>query len=218
MRHVVPLPGQLSPTLASAVDTWATVGVAIGTIGAVAYALFRDLVVTPRHRPSLELRFDRAGNDQIIVGTTSGSEAAQVRLRVGNRRKDTADEVVVLVTELLPDSQADARPIHLPLTWSGTNPPLTVSAIHPGSERHVDLLHVDLPAGDEAVPLHLDVNPEPAGDEDILDPGTYEISIEIRARNADALRYAVSIGWDGMSSDRAATWEHLRVEPPRKVR
>ena len=37
-------------------DTWATVAVAIGTIGAVAYALFRDLVVTPRRRPKLELR------------------------------------------------------------------------------------------------------------------------------------------------------------------
>jgi uncharacterized protein (DUF983 family) len=40
-------PTQLSPTLGSAVDTWATVAVAIGTIGAVAYALFRDLIVTP---------------------------------------------------------------------------------------------------------------------------------------------------------------------------
>jgi len=219
MLDVVPLPDQLSPVLASAVDTWATVGVAIGTIGAVGYALFRDLVVTPRRRPSLELRFDRAGNDQIIVGTPSGSEAAHVRLRVGNRAgKDTADDVVVLVTELRHASQPDARPIHLPLTWSSTSPPLTVSAIHPGSERHVDLLHVDLSTGDEAAPLQLDVNPKPTGGQDLLDPGTYEISIEIRARNADALCYAVSIAWDGRSSEGAATWEHLRVEPPRTLR
>src|SRR5262249_6786241 len=77
--------------LGSGVDTWATVAVAIGTIGAVAYALFRDLVVGPRRRPRLELRFDRAGNDQIVVATPSGSEVARVRLRVGNRAgKDTA--------------------------------------------------------------------------------------------------------------------------------
>ena len=99
---------------------------------------------------------------------------------MGNRAgKDTADDVVVMLTEVRPDSQAVSRPIHLPLTWSGTNPPLTVSAIHPASERHVDLLRVDLPAGDEAAPpLHLDVNPEPAGGHHILDPGTYEISID----------------------------------------
>jgi hypothetical protein len=44
------------PILGSAVDTWATVFVAIGTVGAVAYALFRDLVVVPRRRPKLDLR------------------------------------------------------------------------------------------------------------------------------------------------------------------
>jgi len=50
----VPLSAPLHPILGSAVDTWATVAVAIGTIGAVVYALFRDLFVTPRRRPKLE--------------------------------------------------------------------------------------------------------------------------------------------------------------------
>jgi hypothetical protein len=195
--------------LGSAVDTWATVAVAIGTIGAVGYALFRDLVVAPRRRPRLDLRFDRVGNDQIVVATASGSEVAQVRLRVGNKAgKDTADDVVVLVTELGPDS-----PVHLPLTWSGTSPPLTVSSIHPGSERHVDLLHVDLPAGDAA----LDVNPKPTGGQHLLEPGTYEASIEIRARNADAQRYVVPISWDGETADPSALWDHLSLDSPRRV-
>jgi hypothetical protein len=142
-------PDQLQAFLGSAVDTWATVAVAIGTIGAVAYALFRDLVVTPRRRPKLGLRFDRTGNDQVVVGTADGRAAAHVRLRVANReRRDTADDVVLVVTECrrLPDSeeaQAEARPIGLPLTWSGSNPPLTVGSVHPGSERHIDLVHVD---------------------------------------------------------------------------
>ena len=195
--------------LGSGVDTWATVAVAIGTIGAVAYALFRDLVVGPRRRPRLELRFDRAGNDQIVVATASGSEVARVRLRVGNKAgKDTADDVVVLVTELGPDS-----PVHLPLTWSGTSPPLTVSSIHPGSERHVDLLHVDLPAGD----AELDVDPKPTGGQHLLEPGEYEVSIDIRARNADAQRYVIHLSWDGEASDRPALWDHLRVDPPRRA-
>jgi hypothetical protein len=210
----------LESAIGSAVDTWATVAVAIGTIGAVAYALFRDLVVSPRRRPKLELRFDRAGNDQVIVGTAGGSDAAYVRLRVANRKgKDTADDVVVMVTEVQPADSEDARPIHLPLTWSGTNPPLTVSALHPGSARHIDVLHVELSGDDEAeAPLQLDLNPKPAGGQEILEPGAYQISIEIRARNADALRYVIPIAWDGKWSDRAAMWDHLRVEPPRRAR
>ncbi len=223
----------LHTILGSAVDTWATVAVAIGTIGAVTYALFRDLVVTPRRRPKLDLRFDHSGNDQVILGTAEGFDAALVRLRVANgERKDTADDVVVMVTELRrpADSEqttAEVRPIGLPLTWSGSNPPLTVAAVHPGSERHVNLLHVDWPAGDELdiarkwsenEPVQLDVAPKPSARRDMLRPGACEISLEVRARNADAIRYVIPVSWDGTWSGRAAMWDHLRVEAPRKVR
>jgi hypothetical protein len=108
------------------------------------YALFRDLVVLPRRRPRLDLRFDATRNDQVVVGTAGGFDAAYVRLRVANGAgKDTADDVVLMVTEVrrLEDSDktiAEARPIGLPLTWSGSSPPLTVASVHPGSERHVD--------------------------------------------------------------------------------
>jgi hypothetical protein len=224
-------PDPLAVILGSAVDTWATVFVAIGTVGAVAYALFRDLFVEPRRRPKLELRFDHSGNDQVVVGTAEGRDAAYVRLRVVNgKRKDTADDVVVVATDVrrLGDSgQVEATPIMLPLTWSGSNPPLTVGSVHPGSERHIDLLHVDWPAGAESeiaqkwtdcVPVHLDLTPKPAGGQDTLEPGSHEVSLEIRARNADAIRYAIPFVWDGKWSGRAAMWEHLRVEPPRRLR
>jgi hypothetical protein len=91
-----------------------------------------------------------------------------------------------------------------------------VSAVHPGSERHIDLLHVDL-SDREAASMQLDVNPKPTGGQDTLEPGTYEISIEIRARNADALGYVVPVSWDRKWSDQAAMWDHLRVEPLRRV-
>jgi hypothetical protein len=196
------------------VDTWATVAVAIGTIGAVIYALFRDLVVTPRRRPKLELRFDRGGNDQVVVGTEEGSEAAHVRLRVANRGgRDTADDVVVMVTERRRVEDSETRPIGLPLAWSGSRPSLTVASVHPGSERHIDLLHFW-----EAVPVQLDLAPKPTGGQGVLEAGAYEISVEVRARNADAIRYAIPVTWDGKWSGRAAMWDHLLVEPPRKVR
>jgi hypothetical protein len=223
----------LRPILGSAVDTWATVAVAIGTVGAVLYALFRDVFVTPRRRPKLDLRFDRTGSDQVVVAAAGGFEAAYVRLRVANgKRKDTADDVVVVVTEVrrLESSAtriAETRPIGLPLTWSGSSPPLTVASVHPGSERHIDLLHVDWPARDEmdiarkwsgTIPVQLDLARKPVGGQDILDSGTHEISVEVRARNADAIRYVIPVQWDGKWSGKAAMWDHLRVEPPRKVR
>jgi len=209
------------------VDTWATVAVAIGTISAVLYALFRDLVVTPRRRPRLELRFDRTGNDQVIVGTERGVDAAYVRLRVANQPgRDTADDVVVLVTEVLSVGDAETRPIGLPLAWSGSAPPLTVGSVHPGSERHVDLMHVDLPAAEfdsaegrpERMDCRLDLASTPPGGRGVLEPGSFEISIEVRARNADAIRYGIRVSWDGKWSGRTAMWDHLLVEPPRKVR
>lgn len=215
-------------TLGSAVDTWATVAVAIGTLGAVAYALFRDLVVTPRRRPTLELRFDRTGNDQVILQTADDVKSACVRLRVSNRAgKDTADDVVVIVTELrrlgAPEETAnDARPIGLPLCWSGTSPPLTVASVHPGSERHLDLMQVDWPAdrGEVGIgaPVRLTLSPRPAGDHGNLAPGRYEVLVDIRARNADAARYAIAVTWDGEWSGKSAMWEHLVVDPPRPTR
>lgn len=222
----------LHQILGSAVDTWATVFVAIGTVGAVAYALFRDLFLVPRRRPRLSLRFDATGNDQFVVATAGGLDA-YVRLRLANGAgKDTADDVVVMVTEVrrLEDhgkTLAEATPLGLPLTWSGSIPPLTVASVHPGSERHIDLLHVNWPARDEidigqkwseTIPVRLDLQPKPASGQDSLDPGTYEISVEVRARNADATRYAIPVCWDGKWSGKAAIWDHLRVELPRKDR
>jgi hypothetical protein len=96
-----------------------------------------------------------------------------------------------------------------------------------GSERHIDLLHVDWPARDEieiaqkwsdSVPAQLDLAPKPAGGDEILDSGQYEVSVEIRARNADAIHYVIPVYWDGKWSGKAAMWDHLRLELPRKVR
>jgi hypothetical protein len=206
--------------LASAIDTWATVAVAIGTLGAVAYALFRDVVVTPRRRPQLELRFEHPGTDQVVVETEDGLNACCVRLRVVNRPgKDTADDVVAVVTEIRQLADDETIPIGLPLRWSGSNPPLTVASVHPGSERHIDLVHVGLPGREgEAMPLQLDVSPKPAGSRHIMGTGSFEISLEVRARNADATRYTISVTWDGKWSGKAAMHDHLRVEQPRKAR
>jgi hypothetical protein len=181
----------------------------------VVYALFRDVIVVPRRRPKLELRFDRAGNDQVIVGTRAGVEAAYVRLRVANGKgKDTADEVVVVVTEFRRVDDSTTTPVGVPLTWSGTSPPLTVGSVHPGSQRHIELLHVDWPVQAPAS-FQLDVSPKPKGALGVFEPGTYELSIEVRARNADAACSVVRVSWDGEWPEQDAIWDHLRVDAPR---
>ena len=193
--------------LGSAVDTWATVAVAIGTLGAVGYALFRDLIVTPRRRPKLDLRLDDEGHDKLTLPS-----GASVRMRVVNRPgKDTADEVVVVVTTLQRLGDGETSPVGVPLTWSGTSPPRTIATVHPGSQRHVDLLHCD--TGSDA--LQLDLSPKPTAGHDELEAGSYEISVEVRARNADAIRYVIPVTWDGDWSGEI--WEHLRVEAPRAI-
>jgi hypothetical protein len=153
---------------------------------------------------------------------------------VNGAGKDTADDVVVMVTEVrrLEDSGdaiAEARPIALPLTWSGSNPPRATGSVHPGSERHIDLLHVDWPrpgrdrdrakvVRNDAGTTRPDAEARRRRGEESLSLGAYEISVEIRARNADAIRYAIPVYWDGRWSGKDAMWDHLRVEPPRKLR
>ena len=66
--------------------------------------------------------------------------------------------------------------------------------------------------------LQLDLTPKPAGGQDKLVAGKFEISMEVRARNADAIRYGIRVHWDGKWSGKAAIWDHLRVDPPRRVR
>jgi hypothetical protein len=206
----------LPPILGSAVDTWATVAVAIGTVGTVVYALFRDVFVTPRRRPRLDLRFDNEGSDQIVVGTADRLAAAHVRLRVANgQRKDTADDSGRRATDRTPVAVVRDQPSSHHVLRASRLP----SSRRPPSRR--------LPARDESeiagkwatsVPVQLDVTPKPPGGQDILHSGTYEVSAEVRARNADAVGYVIRVHWDGKWSGRAAIWDHLRVEPPRKVR
>lgn len=210
------------------VRTGATVVAAIGTVGAVVYALYRDMFFANRRRPRLDLQFDGTDADQVVVGTAGGGEAAYVRLRVTNERgKDSADDVQVLVTEHRPqDGSAEATPIGLPLIWAGSLPSATEGSVHPGVERYIDFLHVDwaAPADEldvaakytEDVPAIFAVHPMPAGGQHVLDAGKYEIRLEVVARNADAVRYTVAVEWDGKWPGKQKIWQSLRVQPPER--
>ena len=70
----------------------------------------------------------------------------------------------------------------------------------------------------ETAPVHLDLTPKPASGQEILDSGHIRDLSRGRAPNADAIRDAIQVYWDGKWSGKAAKWDHLRLEPPRKVR
>lgn len=212
-----------------ALRTGATVVAAIGTLSAVTYALYRDLILANKRRPRLDLRFSAAGADQVIVPTVGAGAATYVRLRVTNEKgKDTADDVQVRVTAIEREGEsAQLTPIGLPLTWSGSLPLATDAPVHPGVERHIDLLHVDEPVAKdelgvvdkffEETPVQLDVHPKPAGNQHLLGEGRYEIRVDVVARNADAARYSVAVEWDGKWPGEEKMWQSLRVQPPREV-
>lgn len=212
------------------VRTAATVVAALGTVGAVVYALYRDLILANRRRPRLDLLFDPTGvADQVIVGTAGGGTAAYVRLRVANEKgKDSADEVQVIVTDVRPqDGSQEPTPVGLPLVWVGSLPPVTEASVHPGVERYIDLTHANWPApADElavaekytgTTPLELDVYPKPAGGQHILFAGKYAVRLEIVARNADATAYEIALEWDGVWLGKTKMWQALRVQPPKRI-
>jgi hypothetical protein len=99
--------------------------------------------------------------------------------------------------------------------------PLSTLARHP-----VDLLHVDWPARDEndigrewsRSLVQLDLTPKAAGGKDILDSGTCQGSVEVRARNADAVRTSSPDYWDSEWSGKPGMWDHPRVAPREKIR
>ena len=129
-----------------------------------------------------------------------------------------------MVTEVrrLADSEQalrEAKPIELPLAWTRSNPPLTVAAVHPGSERHINVLYVDGPGRDdteiarkwsETMPAQFDLHPKPAGGRDMLEPGQLRDRGRGSRPQLGRHRYDIPVSWDGKWSGKADMWDHLR--------
>lgn len=211
-------------------STWLDYAAALGTIGAVAVALYVGVVREWRRRPRLSLHFSELyPSDQIVAGvdvaggaTTSG---AYMRLRVRNGPgKHAAEDVEVIVLEVrpLPEKERGGRPSFRRalalgdqnLVWSGSLPTATRFTIPPGLERHVDFVHVIRLTG--SLPLRLSVHPEPVDRRNLIHHrGPLEVRLAVAARNADAHRYSVTVSFDGEWRD--SIWEHLKIHSLRKL-
>ena len=198
---------------------------AVGTVAAVAYALYRDIWRQRRHRPLLSLQFDPIPSPSNLDLVTAGTTIMHwARLRVENKLgRKTAEEVEVLVLSFrFMDGEDSLAPLNdRLLPWVGLRSfdmqsPVSRTHIPAGIARRVDLLSIyKTEAGTacgrlEAIPTVKD------GRASIL-PGRYVVEVAVAARDIDAVRFAFEIQFDGTWSDDSGIWSHLRVSPPRKV-
>jgi hypothetical protein len=153
----------------SAPDSVWNILTAVGTIGAVAVALYVSVWRSYRLRPKLSLSFDPGptSSDLVVLDTatayTSTPEQAWVRLEVhAENGRDAAEDTEVMIVAareigprhpvaLAPGLQAihtrsDSIPIPVEgqlLVWSNTGPPPSTRLNIPsGVHRHIDLLCV----------------------------------------------------------------------------
>jgi hypothetical protein len=207
------------PVLATPFPVWLD---GIGSFGALLVAIYVGVIVGVIGRPSLSLRFLPAEvaeglGDALVVGYGLGAqqtEAAYVRLRVGNSRwRRTAENVEVLLKTIdRADKPAPSPNLSdFPLTWSNTE--ATTRTVAPDHERHIDLCHVleTHPIGPPRR-LVMDVHPTPVDGRHELAPGRYHMTLEVTASNAAARRFTVVIDYDG--GWKPDIWEHLEVFRP----
>lgn len=210
----------------SAAICWAAVRewlIAFGTISATGAAVYIGVIRERYQRPRLSLSFDWGRTDDAqLVGLATGQRAAYARLRIGNApKKRMAERVEVRVQQVVivePKPAGKIQPIQLAdsaLAVSLSSPTTSELDVAPGSERHVDFVHVE-----EGIRgLIFDVWPVPVDKRHILDTGQVEVTLSLAAANADAQSFQVNVSWDGQFRARSweEIWQHLRVGSPTKI-
>jgi hypothetical protein len=198
---------------------------AVGTVAAVAYALYRDTWREKRHRPHLSLYFDPSPSPSNLDVVTAGKPVMHwARLRVENEPgRRTAEEVEVLVLSFRPiDGKGALAPLNgrlLPwvgLRSSDMNSPVTRTHIPAGIARRVDLLSVSKTETGHARG-RLEAIPTVEDGRASVNPGRYIVELAVAARDIDAVRFALEVHFDGSWSEGPEVWNHIRISPPQEV-
>lgn len=183
---------------------------AVGTIGAVLVALFKDLILAWRRRPKLEVTCTKevpwTVRTPIIVYTGQGvilwsGECYFVRIKVKNIGKTRAEKVQVSASKLEKqglDGKFTEIPTILPLNMKWSNsPPNTPVVILDGLSSEMtafcDIVSLCDPANPHqrkpaATPPNITVGQlqlevDPPGDLHLLSPGTYKLTLRLAAAN-----------------------------------
>ena len=166
-------------------------------------------------------------SDRIVTKRLeSGETAAFVRLRLDNRGRSTARNVVVSVLKVHRWDPASATWIRSRPEVDGrllqpsnqlTSQPAPVD-VFPYSDRIVDLASVDWKrVSDGASPIFIEItHPWPPNEANVLEPATWRLELLLAGDNIRAARSFVTLTFDGTWSDpeNPAIWEHFLVQGP----
>jgi hypothetical protein len=187
---------------------------AIGTVSAVVVVLWIQPLLSARRRPTLSLAFSEHDVKQDFTqvenpGSWLPWKGLWLRFRVCNEEgKSTAREVQVVLTGVRAKTgtlSVEPMPIQ-PLKWADLGE--TKIDLAPNSSRHIDICCVCKPSAQDER-LFLRFAPHPLQDKRLflrfalyplqderrvrVGPGTYEIELELTARNLDAAWYTATI-------------------------
>jgi len=194
----------------------------LGTLAAVAVALFKDPFFRWRNRPVLNATLAPRGPDctKAVMSffDNSGNLIKQQkcyywRLKVTNAGKGRAEQVQVYAAAL--DKQGADRlfspvdtflPMNLTWAHSRSSPPDVFAAgISSQLGRHCDLGFVGQPAPGAECSMALTVEAPPATDNNILHPGVYRLHLLIAAANASTIACTATINVTGKWFDDPQT-------------
>ncbi len=202
---------------------------ALGTTGAVVWAIWGERLRARRTRPRLTIaNFDPASADAVELNAS-----AWARLRVCNRpHTRPAEDVEVLIERVdVLTSATDERQKALAyspaplgsladraLKWADRASP-TVK-IPPDATRRIDLLHIDQPPGGQGTPTELKLTfwDEPQDGRHRLPGLEYAITLAIEGRNIDRLKYGVTVSFDGQWLNGHAIWGSVKLGPVKPIK
>jgi hypothetical protein len=211
------------------VEALATVLAAVGTVAAVAVALFVQPLRERRQAPQLYLQLGehKAG---VGFGPTVRGAPITVTVRVGAKLgRRAAEDVEVLLTAWWSAGKSDASSFvvvdHVPLQWIGSHRaegPVTQLRIAPGTEREVALLRLGRPevleeAGEKASGFGGVVFACGHALEDgksLSDNLTFGIRLDATSRNADTVSYQVGLRTHQVWGGRVLDPKSGRPAPP----
>ncbi|MEO7034600.1 MAG: hypothetical protein ABI548_11885 [Polyangiaceae bacterium] len=195
---------------------WKDVGAIATSIG-VLYALYRDLFLTWRNRPILEVRCEPNPPDFYVIGRNLDRKL-NVLLYVKNVGKGRANQVQVIAEGLWsrPHENGpfrEAALLPMPLRWAfenepfGTEKTLIANGIAPGTGQHCRIgvltfldqqarLSMNLAMRGDGVTVH-------------VEPAHYQLKLRIAAANAEAvvryLEFRVTGKWSQDDNELYAT-------------
>jgi hypothetical protein len=198
--------------------------IAVGTVGATIVAVYVGVLRERWRRPKLSLEYGGPSSGDAVETRKDEWAGAYVRLRVmAAKRRSAAEDVEVMVLgarELEPREGCQRASGNIAidgqlLNWSNTES--TRMTIPSDTHRHLDLLHIKKPeAASGTASAWISVQPGYDDGREQTKSGRFELELAVSARNANARRFKVVVGYDGGWGENP--WQHLKVDAPTEIR